>query len=87
MTGNLNADNRAFLPTWLAAVFLVSEQAVEPRLLGVAFSLQLAPPLSLQLAPPLPCQPRMPSQRLLCPLTSNVSKSLGELCHELAVQL
>lgn len=79
MTGNLNADNRAFLPTWLAAVFLVSEQAVEPRLLGVAFSLQLAPPL--------PCQPRMPSQRLLCPLTSNVSKSLGELCHELVVRL
>ena len=44
MTGNLNTDNRAFLPTWLAAVFLVSEQAVELRILGVAFSLQLAPP-------------------------------------------
>lgn len=44
MTGNLNADNRAFLPTSLAAVFLVTEQAVEPRLLHVAFSLQLAPP-------------------------------------------
>ena len=36
---------------------------------------------------PLSCQPRMPSQRLLCLLTSNVSKSLGELCHELVVWL
>lgn len=81
MTGNLNADNRVFLPTWLPAVSLGAKQAVQPGLLGGARSPQLAPP------PLLPARGQGAKSDAPLPADKHISKSLGELCHEKVVWL